>query len=90
MKFENEDHKRNNGWDYHAGIWDRDQGSSQVQNWKQANKQNWNRQKKKIKMLMMMMMMIKVGNQTRDNYLNNVTLLVTLLIASGNEDLSRT
>ena len=86
MKFENEDHKRNNGWDYHAGIWDRDQGSSQVQNWKQANKQNWNRQKKKKKK----MMMIKVGNQTRDNYLNNVTLLITLLIASGNEDLSRT
>ena len=49
MKFENEDHKRNNGWDYHAGIWDRDQGSSQIQNWKQANKQNWNRQKKKDK-----------------------------------------
>lgn len=41
-------------------------------------------------MIMMMLMMIKVGNQTRDNYLNNVTLLVTLLIASGNEDLSRT
>ena len=32
-------------------------------------------------MIMMMLMMIKVGNQTRDNYLNNVTLLVTLLIA---------
>lgn len=39
---------------------------------------------------MIMMTMIKVGNQTQDNYLNNVTLLVTLLIAYGNEDLFRT
>ena len=56
---------------------------------KQTNKIETDK-KKKIKMIMMMMMMIKVGNQTRDNYLNNVTLLITLLIASGNEDLSRT
>lgn len=69
-----------------SGIEIREAHKYRIEN-KQTNKIETNK-KKKIKMIMMMM--IKVGNQTRDNYLNNVTLLVTLLIASGNEDLSRT
>lgn len=71
-----------------SGIEIREAHKYRIEN-KQTNKIETDK-KKKIKMIMMMMMMIKVGNQTRDNYLNNVTLLVTLLIASGNEDLSRT
>lgn len=69
-----------------SGIEIREAHKYRIEN-KQTNKIETDK-KKKIKMIMMMM--IKVGNQTRDNYLNNVTLLVTLLIASGNEDLSRT
>ena len=71
-----------------SGIEIREAHKYRIEN-KQTNKIETDK-KKKIKMIMMMMMMIKVGNQTRDNYLNNVTLLITLLIASGNEDLSRT
>ena len=71
-----------------SGIEIREAHKYKIEN-KQTNKIETDK-KKKIKMIMMMMMMIKVGNQTRNNYLNNVTLLVTLLIASGNEDLSRT
>lgn len=71
-----------------SGIEIREAHKYRIEN-KQTNKIETDK-KKKIKMIMIMMMMIKVGNQTRDNYLNNVTLLVTLLIASGNEDLSRT
>ena len=71
-----------------SGIEIREAHKYRIEN-KQTNKIETDK-KKKIKMIMMMMMMIKVGNQTRDNYLNNVTLLVTLLIASGNVDLSRT
>ena len=71
-----------------TGIEIREAHKYRIEN-KQTNKIETDK-KKKIKMIMMMMMMIKVGNQTRDNYLNNVTLLITLLIASGNEDLSRT
>lgn len=67
-----------------SGIEIREAHKYRIEN-KQTNKIDTD--KKKIKMIMMM---IKVGNQTRDNYLNNVTLLITLLIASGNEDLSRT
>ena len=67
-----------------SGIEIREAHKYRIEN-KQTNKIDTD--KKKMKMIMMM---IKVGNQTRDNYLNNVTLLITLLIASGNEDLSRT
>ena len=69
-----------------SGIEIREAHKYRIEN-KQTNKIETDK-KKKIKMIMMMM--IKVGNQTRDNYLNNVTLLITLLIASGNEDLSCT
>lgn len=68
-----------------SGIEIREAHKYRIEN-KQTNKIETDKKKKRIKM----MMMIKEGNQTRDNYLNNVTLLVTLLIASGNEDLSRT
>ena len=72
-----------------SGIEIREAHKYRIEN-KQTNKIETDKKKKKKKKMMMMMMMIKVGNQTRDNYLNNVTLLITLLIASGNEDLSRT
>lgn len=69
-----------------SGIEIREAHKYRIEN-KQTNKIETDK-KKKIKMIMMTM--IKVGNQTQDNYLNNVTLLVTLLIAYGNEDLFRT